>query len=337
MLGSCSDRQTTTPTPPSVYIAQVGEGNTDDSRSFAGHIVDQHSISLGFKTAGQIKRICVREGQHVAAGQLLAELDNSDYCLGVEALQIQYDQVAAEVARTKRLFEKKSITANDFEKAEAGLRQLGVQLQVNKNKLAYTQLHAPTSGIIGAVNFEAAEMVDAGTAVFTLLNSSPLEVECEVPASVYSNLAHFNNFTGTVSGQEGIYPLKVLSVVPKADSNQLYRLRLGFASAIGKQITAGLNVAVQANCQLAASEFTVPAAAVFNHEGKENVWVLQADSTVTMRPVSISGVPSEGQLTIAAGLSNGEQVVSAGVAALHQGQRVRVIEQPSKTNVGGLL
>ena len=62
-----------------------------------------------------------------------------------------------EVARASRLYEKKSMSANDFEKASAGLRQLGVQLQVNKNKLAYTKLYAPADGYVSAVNFSPAE------------------------------------------------------------------------------------------------------------------------------------------------------------------------------------
>ena len=138
----------------------------------SGIVREAHTISLGFKTAGQIERIHVREGDYVRQGQLLAELDDADYRLGVEALQIQYDQLEDEVERTKRLFDQKSVSVNDYEKAVAGLRQLGVQLQVNKNKLDYTKLYAPIDGYVQSVNFSPAEMVDAGTALFTLLDMS---------------------------------------------------------------------------------------------------------------------------------------------------------------------
>jgi type II secretory pathway component GspD/PulD (secretin) len=37
------------------------------------------------------------------------------------------------------------------------------------------------------------------------------------------------------------------------------------------------------------------------------------------------------------GLTGSEQVVRAGVSALRQGQRVKVVSEPSKTNVGGLM
>ena len=49
----------------------------------SGIVREAHTISLGFKTAGQIERIHVREGDYVRQGQLLAELDDADYRLGV--------------------------------------------------------------------------------------------------------------------------------------------------------------------------------------------------------------------------------------------------------------
>lgn len=87
-----------------------------------GIVREAHSISLGFKTAGQIKRIFVEEGDSVQQGTLLAGLDDTDYRLGVETLQIQYDQFKDEVERTTQLFGEKSVSDNDYEKAVAGLR-----------------------------------------------------------------------------------------------------------------------------------------------------------------------------------------------------------------------
>ena len=70
---------------------------------YPGVVREAHSISLGFKTAGQIQRIYAQEGDYVRRGELLAELDDEDYRLGVEALQIQYDQLSDEVGKATRL------------------------------------------------------------------------------------------------------------------------------------------------------------------------------------------------------------------------------------------
>ncbi len=62
--------------------------------------------NAAFKTAGQIAQINVKEGEYVREGQLIASLDDADYKLGVEALQIQHDQVSDEVSRVRELYKK---------------------------------------------------------------------------------------------------------------------------------------------------------------------------------------------------------------------------------------
>lgn len=316
-------------------------GNTgaQNGKTFSGVVEEAHEISLGFKTAGQLKKIYVKEGDHIRPGQLLAELDDEDYKLGVEALQIQYDQVSDEVARARRLFEKKSMSANDYEKASAGLRQLGVQLQANKNKLAYTRLYSPVGGIVESVNFSPAEMVDAGTAVFTVLDVSQMEVVTDIPASTYMIRDRINSIS-TLSAHTGgaAMPMRINSIIPKADGTQLYRMRLGFDGKAPDSLTAGMNMEVRLTIDAdTTATLSLPVSALFRHEGAECVWVLQPDSTVTRRPVGTDPKATGKNIVVTSGLQPGEQVVRAGVNMLHEGEKVSVIAPASETNAGGLL
>ena len=61
------------------------------------------------------------------------------------------------------------------------------------------------------------------------------------------------------------------------------------------------------------------------------------DSTVHKRNVVLHGIDSEGDAVVASGLSGDETIVRAGVNSLQEGEKIRIIEQPSKTNVGGVL
>lgn len=307
----------------------------------SGVVREAHTISLGFKTAGQIERIHVQEGDYIRRGQLLAELDAADYRLSVEALQIQYDQLEDEVARTKQLFDQKSVSANDYEKAVAGLKQLGVQLQVNKNKLDYTKLYAPTDGYVQNVNFSPAEMVDAGTALFTLLDVSHMEVVADIPVGEYGQRDRFARFYCKVAGIEEELPMKLSSITPKADGNQLYQLRLIFTEQPDKRLTPGMNaeIGIVVADTAFAHRVAVPLCAVFqdNDENKLCVWVFKQDSTVSKQPVVLNGTDAEGRAVIVEGLTDKECIVRAGVHVLQEGQRVRVIEKSSKTNIGELL
>ena len=97
----------------------------------------------------------------------------------------------------------------------------------------------------GTRDFSPAEMVDAGTAVFTLLDVSRMEVVADIPAKTYMNRGNIGAVTCRQSQSDGrIFPMQIVSIVPKADSNQLYRMRLSFGTAADSRITPGMNVEV---------------------------------------------------------------------------------------------
>ena len=67
------------------------------------------------------------------------------------------------------------------------------------------------------------------------------------------------------------------------------------------------------------------------------MWVLGADSTLQRRAVVLDNTDTEGRAVVREGLDGGELIVRAGVSALEEGEKVRVVEAPSQTNVGGVL
>lgn len=337
LLCACSHKEEKEETVRSVYVCHPADAAGNASAIYAGVVKENENINLGFKTPGQIKRIYVKEGDHVRAGQLIAELDAADYRLGVEALRIQHEQLRKEVERAKRLYEKKSMSANDYEKAVAGLEQVAVQLQSNRNKLAYTRLTAPTAGIIESVDMSTAEMVDAGTTVVSMLSTGAMEVVCDIPASTYLDKNHFTRFVCRSSHDGREIPLRLKSIVPKADSNQLYRMHLAIDGNTGV-LTPGMNVEITIESDTdAAPELRLPLSAVFKEGDDTCVWVLAADSTVTNRKVALGNEIDGEYVTITDGLRGDDTVIRNGVSHLHAGDKVRVIEAPSKTNVGGLL
>ena len=337
---ACGNSSYKYPEMRSVVLTTPKQIESTNIKYYSGIVCEAHIINLGFKTPGQIERIHVHEGNFVRQGELLAELDTKDYQLGVEALQIQYDQLRNEVKRLEQLFEQKSVSVNDYEKALAGLKQLGVQLEVNKNKLHYTKLYAPTDGYIQNINFSPAEMVDAGTSVFTLLDVSQMEVTADIPLETYLQRNRFLGYHCSATGLSKEYPMKFSSLTPKADGNQLYRLRLTFAERPDERLTAGMNieVAITITNTDSTTRYALPLHAVFHDGNAACVWILEADSTISKRQVVLDQkLDDKGEAIVIGGLTGQEQIVRAGVNALQEGERVRIIESPSKTNVGGVL
>lgn len=301
-------------------------------KNFSGLVKENSTVSLSFRTAGQIQNILVKEGSHVKRGQLVATLDTKDYQLQVDAAQTQYNQLKNEVERLRQLHEGKSLSGNDYEKAVSGLEQLRIQLQNAKNQLSYTRLTAPVDGTIQKVNFEPSEMVNAGLPVMDLIDTRGMEVEINVPAEVYRQLSNMTDAYCMAAGER--YELHRTSVLTKADANQLFTVRY----AIDGRLNAGVNVDVyiELGGDATMSGLSIPAHAIFEEGGKPYVWVVEQGDVVKRHAITLNGVDSEGMAVVGSGISATDRVVKAGVKALHEGDKVKVVTQ-RKTNVGDLL
>lgn len=340
LTNGCTEKPAETFTR-SVMVTTPVRFGAERVKHFSGVVRESHDISLGFKTPGQIEQIMVKEGDYVKKGQLIARLDDADYKLGVEALEIQYRQLEDEVKRLETLYRSKSVSVNDYEKAVSGLQQLKVQLQVNRNKLDYTRLYAPTDGYVQSVNFAPAEMVDAGTPVINLLDVHRIEVETELPADVYLLRSRFGQITSRASFRNtGEMPMQIISITPKADGNQLYQMKLAFDGKPDTRLSAGMNIGITIRINRTDSTgktFTLPLHAIVRQQEETYVWIVETDSTVSRRKVVCNGIDGTGAAIISAGLNGKEQVVKAGVNALQEKEKVRVTDTESKTNVGGLI
>lgn len=305
--------------------------------SYSGIVQGAHEISVGFKTAGQIQRIYAKEGDYVKKGQVLAQLDSLDYRLGLDAYKIQYAQVKDEVARLKIMFDAKTISENDYEKARAGLEQLEIQVKTYQNKVNYTTLYAPTSGYIHSVNNDPSEMIDAGSPLFGLLDNSKYEVVADIPAKQYVDRELFRDFYITSQFiRDKKLPLTMISISPKADGNQLYQMRF-IIDDLNNRITAGMNVELHIQKENVAHEgkFTITPHAVFTKNQKTYVWIY-SDGKVTSKEVKVDGIDENGNLYIS-GVNDSLKIVGAGVHALHENEQVNVLGNASETNIGGLL
>jgi len=84
--------------------------------------------------------------------------------------------------------------------------------------------------------------------------------------------------------------------------------------------------------------FTVPSTAIFKRRTTSAIWILDSSNqTISAREVQVVRIHSSGKTVIKGQFSEGDITISAGVNSLEEGQEVSVMEEPSDSNVGGLL
>ncbi len=338
---ACTSQKSTDPTTPTVRLATVAPSGTTQTSLYPGRTQASETINMAFKVSGTLQRVPVRAGDHVRRGQLIAQMDDRDYRLQLDATEAEYRQVKAEAERVIALYNDSGTTANNYDKARYGLEQITAKYNNHKNQLADTRLTAPFDGYVQEVICDEHETVAAGMPVLKLFSAGGTEVVINIPASEFQQKERISGFTCTFDVLPGrTFPLKLINVASKANANQLYETRLlleGTHAEITPGMTAMVTIAY-APQETDAPVVAVPSRAVFDSEEGPSVYVYDAATgTIHRRAVRIGALHTDGTTDIATGLRAGEQVVTAGVHHLTDGQTVTPMAAPSATNVGGLL
>lgn len=312
-------------------------------KTYSARVKESDQIDVAFKTGGQIEKVYVRVGQRVKQGQLLAKVESSDYELMLRNYEVQYNQLQTEVERLKTLYENRSISQNDYEKATAGLEQLSIAVEGNRRRVEYTNLYAPVSGVVVEVNYTAAELVDAGMTVLTILAEREMKVFFDMPLHDYQQHQQFINFRCRLPFMaDTLLPLGMESITPRADNNQLCRVTLTFKGFKDSRITSGMAVSVVAATKKEESDsqhqyFTLPLRSLGQSDSVPFVWVVTDEDRLVKQEVTIQSIDAQGQAIITSGISGNERIVRTAASSLLEGEKVRVLPTPSPTNVGNLL
>ena len=284
-------------------------------------------------------------GDEVKAGQVLASLDAQDLRLGqdgaraaVQAARTAHDQAEAEFKRFRDLREQGFISAAELDRRESTMKSTRSQLEqaqalagMQTNQARYGTLVADANGVVTAVEAEPGAVLSAGTAVLRVAQDGPRDVVFSVPEDQAGALRALQGRAGALSvtlwgADAATLPASVREVAAAADPvTRTFQVK----ADIGRTaVRLGRTATVSVTLPLVAGAIKLPLSAVFEQQGRSTVWLLdKASMTVRAQPIQV--VAAEGnQLVVGAGLSPGQQVVSAGVHVLTPGQKVALYGAP---------
>jgi membrane fusion protein, multidrug efflux system len=285
-----------------------------------------------------------------------AALDQAQAVLARDAATAKNQQ--AELARYEDLFGKGLIARDQYETQTAAVQSSQATLRLDqaavenaKLNLGYTQISAPMTGRTGALGIHVGELVRANdTNPMVVINQlspiyvtfsvpgryleeihhyqarSPLAVESKTPAAVAPGAQQeapsaaapdVRTSEGTGRVEEG----RVTFIDNAVDATTgTIKLRGSFPNA-DHALWPGLFVQVTLTLTTEPAALVAPAAALQVSQDGPYVYVVKADRTVELRPVSVQRQQGDA-VVIAKGLSAGEEVVTDGQLRLTPGARV---------------
>ncbi|MBC7690828.1 MAG: HlyD family secretion protein [Methylotenera sp.] len=147
--------------------------------------VQGNTLMIAPKVSGFISKVNVRENQAVKAGEVLAEIQMMDYDNSLKQMEGELHSVQARAQdaeknynRLSGLFKKGVISQQQFDTSDATYRETrsklaSMQAQVSQAKLnaGYTQIKAPSDGVIARKSVEIGMLAPVGTPLFGFVTS----------------------------------------------------------------------------------------------------------------------------------------------------------------------
>jgi len=285
---------------------------------------DEQAVVVS-QITGVVLAINAEEGDFVEAGQVLARVETDRYSLEVKRANASLKRLKTDFQRKKELFEKKLVSAEDFERVSAEFAAQKAAHDLAQLDLEYTSIRAPISGYISERLVRVGNLVQLHQPVYHVTSYDPLLAVLHVPERELRVLQKGLQVSMSLDAWPGkSFTGEVIRISPVVDPGTgTFRVT---AEIIDRQqmLKPGLFGRVEILYDLHQNVPLVPRSAVITEDDMSHVFVINDEGSASRRAIQL-GYERKGLIEVLDGLANGETVVTAGKGSLSEGTRVEVV------------
>jgi RND family efflux transporter MFP subunit len=324
VCGCSEEKSNRTKMPTRVKTMIVSPSMVNQVQTYVGIVEEREATAVSFTSMGIVRRVLVSEGQAVARGQLIAEMDDTQARNLLDGAEAQMAHANDALQRYQMLHESGSLPEAQWVEVQSKVAQAKSQLEVAKKNLSDCQLTAPVGGIIGKKMVGAGETALPSQAVATILDISSVKVMVSVPETELASIHTNTPSSISVEAVGGQFSGGRIEKGVQADAlTHTYEVRIQVANT-NRQLLPGMvaNVRFITDGSQAISSRSVPVTAVQRRaDGSLFLWTVAQDSTVHRTTVQI-GETSGNYVYVTAGITMGQRVVTEGYQKLSEGTKV---------------
>jgi len=326
-----------------VKVVEIAEAGDTRALDYSGAVKARVEMNLGFRVAGKITDRRVNIGDRVKPGDLLAQIDPTDYQLAVKTAEANLAAAEKGVAtadlankRAQQLFDKSVTAKSQMEQAALSYDQAvstrdaaASSVDQARNQVAYTELKADRSGIVTSISADTGAVVAAGTPVATVALDGEKEVQIAVPENDIAQFKPGKTVKASFwSDNKLVLDGKVREVSGSADAqSRTFSVRVSLPN--DDRVLLGMTATIEAAVGNAETNVAIPLSALAEKDGKKIVWIVDRNaSTVHAREIKVADFTGAG-VHVADGLKTGDLVVAAGTQFMAENLKVKLPEQQS--------
>lgn len=323
-----------------VSVFELPEIKHSKQRSFKGVAKAHDLVELSFRVDGRIAKIPVTKGQMIKAGDVLAQLDQTDYQVALKDRKAKQVLTAKQNERAKTLLSKELMAQAEYDKIRAEFLVANAQLKMAELELEYTTLKAPFDGIVGDVFLDSFENVLPGFSVLSTHKQDLIEVDVELPDIILATAdqgesANENRrfdvvfeaypeitFVGTLLEfniqKDPVTRTYIATLTMPIDPK--YQVLEGMPATVSVDFT-GVSLNYKDQYFLPVNSVVLPDGGKLAAQ-EVFVWLYNNETQIVSRQAVQLGSLVSDMIEITGGLEGGELIISDGASRLTEGQKV---------------
>jgi membrane fusion protein, multidrug efflux system len=308
---------------PVVDLATISKGSFNSYFQTQGIISTDNQANLWPSAGGSIKKIYVREGDRVSAGQKLAQLDDAVVRQTLSQLEVNLDLANENYNRLKKLWEQKIGSEMQVLQAKTQKESIEEQMKQVREQLALYTITSPIAGTVDKIYSKEGEFAAAGTPspVMTVVNLTGMYMTADVS----------ENYLSVVKNGQAVQVL-----LPNMDTLRTTVSRIGniinpnnrtFEVTLQLPNNPELKPNLVGNVRFVeyhADDVVVLPTSLIMRDAEDRPFVFIEDNMTAKKVIVQTGRSADGQTEILGGLTGTEKIVSKGARKLSDGQAIRL-------------
>lgn len=301
--------------PAAVAVQAAEQGSISAYTAATANLVAEDEVKVVAETEGKILRLMVEEGDGVARGQTLVQIDPADATLAVQKAQIALQNTGIGFTRGEGLAKANLISAQELDKLRFERDLAAHELEDARHRLRKTTVAAPFGGRITDRKVQTGQQVKPGDELFTLADFDPLVARIFLPEREVLDLAVGQAVRLALRAREETrFSGRIRQISPVVDTASGTVKVTVEAVRPPASVRPGAFVTVEVLRETRVNAVLVPRPAVIRE--LQETYVFVAEGKVARRRVVEVGLEEGDRLEIRAGLKAGEQVITAGQGGL---------------------
>lgn len=260
-------------------------------------------VPISPKMSARLMTLAVDEGSQVEAGQLLAQMEDTDVDSGLKELEAKMDFARKDLARAEKLSKSGAISKETLDSARSAYKSAVAAADRARAELGFLKLVAPEAGTIIRRDGEIGELITAGTPVFWMSGGDALRIETEVDEEDIGLVQNGQKVLIRADAFPGqIFNGIVQSITPKGDPvARSYRVRVSIEGE--HRLMIGMTAETNIITSEKENALMIPASSI-----KDNFVLIAKNGKVEKVEVK-TGIRTQDSIEIISGIEKGTAVI----------------------------